>query len=248
MGAGARATGNGSTGGQGFGVDEPFGRDPAGDVFTTRTGIPHGDGLVYMPIADTIETNDEELYGAEVGLLGDELARAGIARAVIANGDGTDPSTPETRYSPWRRAAVAALMTERRARCRAVGSTPICCSSDDAAPFGVRLDADRVVDAFADAWKPGSVVLVEGSDLVRADLAARFASDEQAVKIRADALERTDRTRRSAARAGRRPTTPCSWSARHRRASATRSASPPCARRGSSRDCCDRRRRNATGS
>ena len=54
MGAGARATGNGSTGGQGFGVDEPFGRDPAGDVFTTRTGIPHGDGLVYMPIADTI--------------------------------------------------------------------------------------------------------------------------------------------------------------------------------------------------
>ncbi len=55
--------------------------------------------------------NDSELYGAKVGLLGDELARAGIARAVVANGDGSDPSTPETRYSPWRRAAVAALMT-----------------------------------------------------------------------------------------------------------------------------------------
>ena len=59
MGAGARATANGSTGGQGFGVDEDFGRDPAGVVFTTRTGIPHGDGLVYMPITETIETNDE---------------------------------------------------------------------------------------------------------------------------------------------------------------------------------------------
>ena len=46
---------NGSTGGQGFGVDEDFGRDPAGVVFTTRTGIPPGDGLVYMPIADTID-------------------------------------------------------------------------------------------------------------------------------------------------------------------------------------------------
>ena len=64
---------------------------------------------------------------------------------------------------------------------------------DDAAPFGVRLDADRVVRAFDDAWKPGSVVLVEGSDLVRADLASRFASEEQAVKIRAHALETTDR-------------------------------------------------------
>jgi hypothetical protein len=37
------------------------------------------------------------------------------------------------------------------------------------------------------------VVLVEGSDLVRADLAARFASEDQAVRIRAHALETTDR-------------------------------------------------------
>ena len=42
------------------------------------------------------------------GLLGDELAGAGIARAVIANGDGTDPSTPETR--------VVAVATRRGRR------------------------------------------------------------------------------------------------------------------------------------
>ncbi len=42
--------------------------------------------------------------------------------------------------------------------------------SDAAAPFGVRLDPDRVERAFTDAWQPGSVVLVEGSDLVRADI------------------------------------------------------------------------------
>ena len=77
IGAGARAVGNGSTGNQGFGVDEDFGRDRAGVVFTTRTGIPAGDGLVYMPIADTIDANDDELYGAEPGLLGDELATRG---------------------------------------------------------------------------------------------------------------------------------------------------------------------------
>ena len=56
-----------------------------------------------MPINDVIEENDSELYGAEVGALGDELARAGIERSVIANGDGSDPSTPEERVPPYRR-------------------------------------------------------------------------------------------------------------------------------------------------
>jgi hypothetical protein len=192
MGAGARATGNGTTGNEGFGVDEDFGRDHAGVVFTTRTGIPAGDGLVYMAIVDTIDSNDSELYGAEPGLLGDQLAAAGISRAVIANGDGTDPSTPDTRSTPWRRAAVGALMTS-------AGKVPAgrvdagLLREDASAPFGVRLDADRVERAFTDAWKPGSVVLVEGSDLVRADIQSKFASDEQAVKMRARALEDTDR-------------------------------------------------------
>ena len=111
---------------------------------------------------------------------------------MIANGDGTDPSTPDTRSTPWRRAAVAALMTS-------AGKVPGgrvddgLLRQDAAAPFGVRLDPDRVERAFTDAFQPGSVVLVEGSDLVRADIQAQFASDEQAVKMRARALEDTDR-------------------------------------------------------
>jgi hypothetical protein len=191
LGAGARAVANGSTGGLGFGVDEPFGRDPAGVVFTTRTGTPAGRGLVYMAITDTVTENDDELYGAEAGLLGDELARAGIGRAVIANGDGSDPSVPATRVSPYRRAAVGALMTT-------AGKVPGgqvdagLLRNDPTAPFGLRLDPARVVDAFRAAWAGRSVVLVEGSDLERADLAARFASDEQAARIRARALHDTD--------------------------------------------------------
>jgi len=192
LGAGARATTSSSTGGQGFGVDEEFGRDRAGVVFTTRTGLPAGDGLVYMPIAETIADNESRLYGAEVGRLGDELAARGVHRAVIANGDGSDPSTPETRTSPWRRAAVAALMTHDGKVPGGRVSEEIL-RKDPTAPFGIRLDPTRVTAAFDAAWKPGSVVLVEGSDLVRADLAARFASDDQATKIRAHALEATDR-------------------------------------------------------
>ncbi len=72
-----RAVANGSTGNQGFGVGEDFGRDRAGVVFATRTGIAAGHGLVYMPIADTVTANDDELFGAEPGLLGDEFGDRG---------------------------------------------------------------------------------------------------------------------------------------------------------------------------
>jgi hypothetical protein len=192
LGAGTRATANPQTAGQGFDVSEDFGRDRAGRVFTTRTGTAPGRGLVYMPIKSAIDDNESELYGAEVGLLGDELARAHIARAVIANGDGSDPSTPEDRVPPYRRSAVAALTTH-------AGRVPSgrvdrgLLTLDASAPFGVRLDPSAVLAAFGRAWIPQSVVLVEGSDLVRADLAGRFASDEQRERMRARALRDTDR-------------------------------------------------------
>ncbi len=183
--AGANSTG------LGFGVDEKFGRDDAGTVFRSRTGTPSGDGLVSMDITDVTETNNSELYGAQVGLLADELAKAGIDRAVIANGDGSDPSVPDTRVSPYRRAAVGALMTS-------AGRVPggqvdrALLQQDPGAPFGLRLDDAAVTDAFDTAWQSKSVVLVEGSDLVRADVSGRFASAPQAEKLRDQALRRTD--------------------------------------------------------
>ena len=70
LGAGARAVASPTTSGQGFGVDEQFGRDPAGVVFRSRTGTLPGDGLVYMPVAAVIAENDAELYGAGGGVAG----------------------------------------------------------------------------------------------------------------------------------------------------------------------------------
>ncbi len=192
LGAGTRATASGQAAGQGFGVDEVFGRDRAGRVFATRTGTAPGKGLVYMPITDVVDQNERELYGAEVGLLGDELQKAGIERAVIANGDGSDPSVPEDRVSPYRRSAVAALMTHDGKVPRGRVDRGLL-RADPSAPFGVRLDPDAVLGAFRDAWTDRSVVLVEGSDLVRADLAGKFASDEQRDRLRARALRDTDR-------------------------------------------------------
>src|SRR5262249_17868612 len=151
LGAGTRATANVQTAGQGFGVNEDFGRDPAGRVFTTRTGSLPGHGLVYMPIKNVIDDNDSELFGAEVGLLGDELARAHIARGVVANGDGSDPSAPEDRVPPYRRSAVAALMTHAGRVPRGRVDRRLL-TLDPNAPFGVRLDTDAVLAPFHPAW------------------------------------------------------------------------------------------------
>ena len=246
FGAGTRSTAAQPTAGQGFGVDEDFGRDPAGGVFTTRTGIPPGDGLVYMPINDVIEENDSELYGAEVGDLGDELARAGIARSVIANGDGSDPSTPEERVPPYRRGAVAALMTSD-------GKVPGgrvdrgLLQADGGAPFGVRLDPDQVVDSFGEAWTDRAVVLVEGSDLVRAELAGRFASEEQASACDTRAA-RHRRPRRPAARRRRPDRRGDRGGTGTAHGTRRRSAWPPSGRRASGGGCCARRRRAKTAS
>ena len=66
---------------------------------------------------------------------------------------------------------------------------------DPAAPFGVKLDADRVVDAFDKAWDKGDergVVLVEASDLARLRRYMRFTTAEQFVSLRTTALRDAD--------------------------------------------------------
>ena len=75
LGAGTRAVSERLVVGEGFGVDEDFGDEIAGAAFTTRTGVPAPNGIVYMPIVSVTEANDAENYGAEIGLLGDTLAK-----------------------------------------------------------------------------------------------------------------------------------------------------------------------------
>ena len=60
------------------------------------------------------------------------------------------------------------------------------------APFGLRYDNDAVAAAFRDVWRPESVVLVEGSDLVRADAFGLLATPEQAAAALRTAVKRTD--------------------------------------------------------
>ena len=109
---------------------------------------------------------------------------------MIANADGAqrvvDDSIPE-----YQRAAVTALMTHE-------GVVPGGDIGDDlivpapGSPFGVRENPDAVIGAFDRTWKPKSVVLVEASDLLRADLYGAVQTSEQQRAQKLDALRRAD--------------------------------------------------------
>lgn len=192
LGAGTRSVGMESgarSDGQAFEVEEPFGADHAGEVYTRRTGRAAGNGLVYLDIGPIVERNEQELFDAEIGALGDALAGAGWSRAVIANGDGLD--VEDVRGGYYRRQAVTALMgSPGRIPAGAVG--PELLMPDPEAPFGLRYDTEAVLSAFRGVWNDRSVVLVEASDLVREDAYRQFATPDQRARLFVRALRRTD--------------------------------------------------------
>ena len=65
-------------------------------------------------------------------------------------------------------------------------------TEDPLAPFGVAFDPDAVLSAFDQVWPAGGVVLVEGSDLARANRYRPLATVDQQERLRRDALRRTD--------------------------------------------------------
>jgi hypothetical protein len=190
MGAGTRAVGAGSTlDGQAFGAAEEVGDATGAQLFARRTGEAVDGGLVHLGIGAIERRNESELYDAQVGSLGDALAAAGHGATVVANADGDDGDPTPTDF--YRRPAVAGLMTS-------AGTVPAgvlgdrLLREDAAAPYGLRLDVDAVADALTATWTPGSVALVEASDLVREDLYRDVASATERPRLFRRALQWTD--------------------------------------------------------
>ena len=173
--------------GAGMQPDEPFGEVTARDAFRHNTGRDVGSGVLQLGLEPILTANHEQRIEVAVGALGDTVRKAGRGRAVIANGDGNDPDQPDE----LRRDAVNALMgIDGVVPDGRVDGTLL--ERHEGSPFGVRYDDAEVVDAFREAWSPGAVVLVEGSDLVRADAFGPTASTEQASVELRRAVRRTD--------------------------------------------------------
>ena len=187
MGAGTRVRGMPGVDTLGFEVEESYGLHPAAETFQSRTGRRPDAGIVHLGQPALERRNADLPYDAEIGALGDALRTAGVGRSVIANADQRIAGT--TVYGRTASLAVTdgdgAVPGGRVAGDLLVG--------DPDAPFGTWLDEDAVLAAFTEAWRDRSVVVVEASDLVRADAAQPLATPEQATALRRRALERTDR-------------------------------------------------------
>ncbi|MFI5053382.1 MAG: hypothetical protein ACHQDE_03390, partial [Acidimicrobiia bacterium] len=191
IGAGTRSGSDGATDGDALEVTENFGNTTAGSAFRQRTGVEPGRGIVQLGIAPITAVNAGLLFDAQVGALGDTLRDAGYSRAVIANADGTQPDSPPSGSPEFARSAVNALMDSQGTL--AGGEVrPLLLRADPHAPYGVHLDTAAVDRAFVRAFKPHSVVLVEGSDLARADRYGPYATSEHASQLRLRALQETD--------------------------------------------------------
>ena len=178
--------------GAAFGVDAPLGDGTAAEAFRRRTGDTVGRGIVHLGIASIRAANAASRWEAEVGVLAGALVEEGLSSAVIANADLDAVELVEPVVtSPYHREAAAALMDPTGVvEAGAVDADLL--RRDPAAPFGVRLAPDAVRRAFDEVWSDGSVVLVEGSDIVRADASAAGQTAEARAAMRADALGWTD--------------------------------------------------------
>lgn len=187
VGAGARARGTGESG-LAFQRGETYEGADAAEVFALRTGVePAGDEVFFLGLPSVISRNERLPFDAEVGLLGDTLDAAGVDRAVIANAD----HQVSLLERDVQRGAAVALMGSDGLVPRGAVSDQILVEDPDV-PFGERLDQEAVLEAFDRSWSPGSVVLVEGSDLLRYDQFRDQATEEQAERLQVQTLESTD--------------------------------------------------------
>ncbi len=190
IGAGGRASALDPLSGQAFEVTEPYGDTTAGEAFAQRTGRRVDAGIVQLGIDPIIEENAAGLYGPTIGAFGDALAGTHIPRAVIANGDGAQDVVDDT-LPLYQRSAANALMGHDGVVPAGQVSRELL-ERDPRAPFGVRLDNARVVQAFDRVWPSGGVVLVEASDLSRVEQYGAFETPEQQARQKMAALRRSD--------------------------------------------------------
>lgn len=188
IGAGTRAVGPVESG-HALGPAEPFEGEPASEVYARRMGHGSSADILVLSVPSFVARQARELFDAEVGALGDALKGAGIHRAVIGNGDRQVERTTEEFYD--RQVAAALMDKEGRVPGGRVDRGLLV--PDTRAPFGLRLDPGAVEQAFVEEWRGRAVVLVEASDLVRAESYRPFARESVRDRMATTAIEDADR-------------------------------------------------------
>lgn len=188
IGAGNRAAIANGYGGLAFPPEASYDDELVRDVHARRFGVDaEGASVLHIGAAAIQRRNDDLLYDTEVGALGDALAEAGMSAGVVAN---ADPEAETAESLVQREAALAVMDGVGRVTSGRVDTGLL----DDAVdtPTGIALDDDVVVEATADALAESEVVLVELSDILRAESVEEVVTPEVAEEADAAALASTD--------------------------------------------------------
>jgi hypothetical protein len=192
--AGTRAEGIGPSDGEVLRTVEDPADGLVAEVFERRTGTAVTEGSVVLDWPALVRRNAAHPYDAELGALARELGAAGIAATVVGNADGTDELGVSDQTEIQRQVGLA-LADEAGTVARGrLGADLL--TQDPAAPFGLRLDPDRVrttvAEELAAAGDRRVLALVEASDLVRTMRYRSLVVAERYQELRSDALEASD--------------------------------------------------------
>lgn len=189
LGSGTRAVAPVPVAGAAFGRLESLEAGSAAEAFARRSGRPLAGTIGQVNANALRDSNSSSLFGGELGALGDSLAKGDVNRGVVGNADWASRFEGTTEL-PRREAALALMDHNGDIPCGVVDQSLLI--KDPAYAFGLRLDHDRVVSAFKQCWRGRSVVLVEASDLRRADDYRSFVTSERSDAIEKRALENAD--------------------------------------------------------
>jgi len=188
IGAGTRAVADRREAGLALQADEAIESGTASDVFRRRSGYPLDGAIGQLWIDSILEENERALFGGVPGVLGSALTADGRTTGVVAN---ADRSIADRDVETFHREAADALMSSRGVvGCGSVARSLLV--RDERAAFGVRLEPSAVLAAFDSCWTGRSVVLVEASDLARAEAYRPGTGGGQGDRLFRASLERSD--------------------------------------------------------
>jgi|GEM_PF-418058 len=213
--AGNRANA-GRLGAAAFNKSELIDSSSARQAYARRVGEDRDAAIYHVGVAPVLRYNEDDDFGALPGVLGTALVDNGILPAVIGNADGP-PLSPQTRDENANQSLAELALEDadeegtppldvRLGRSVAMmgmtkeGVVPLGTVADGllkrdvSRPYSVGLDNEEVLHAFHEVLVQGAgLVVVEASDLVRAERAKVLALEEQHEAIRAAALHSADR-------------------------------------------------------
>jgi hypothetical protein len=170
------------TAGQAADAGSPTPDGRADDVYRRRTGRPADGKVLALTFPEQVARNAALRYGAEPGSLGEALQSAGKVVGVVGNADlgpGDDDGRP---------VALAAADADGQVAEGSVGDALL--AAEPLAPFGVQLDRAQVRSVTGGST---DLLVVELSDLERAEQARAQSTPEQGDQQFARALAHSDR-------------------------------------------------------